>query len=279
MPENIRYLETNKDTSKDWGTVHPIDDARLYATIFGDRSGVVRGCECTSLGGNIIRISAGWGIIQGRRWELPAQEIAVQLGEGSSPQEFKLFVYIDSATVSCGVGQYQGTNWNIAEADTVSEGHGQSIAPIATYYASNALVTEVKLAQKLDSVGVVRFKTPTIPSATSEWSEITSDNQAFYGLADEHGFKYARLIPAGDMTCYNGFCRFNSAILRIVNFFYEPTDVAATNTTLQKSAGKLASGIWKRIPEGSSDGVYVIVKDLPPSDISLIVETSVRKEG
>ena len=55
--------------------VTPQDDARLYNFILSGNTGIVEGVEVTHLGANQLKVSAGWGICQGRMFTVEEETV------------------------------------------------------------------------------------------------------------------------------------------------------------------------------------------------------------
>jgi len=58
--------------------VKPIDDARLFEFMSQGKTGIVEGVEITHLGANQLKVSSGWGICQGRMFEITEETINAQ---------------------------------------------------------------------------------------------------------------------------------------------------------------------------------------------------------
>lgn len=76
------------------GTVSAEDDARLYEKLTGGLGGIVDGGVCTSSGGLVVHVTAGWGIACGRIFSWDADNITVT-GAGSGTVNGRLKVKID----------------------------------------------------------------------------------------------------------------------------------------------------------------------------------------
>lgn len=76
------------------GTVSAEDDARLYEKLTGGLGGIVDGGVCTSSGGLVVHVTAGWGIACGRIFSWDADNITVT-GAGSGTVNGRLKIVID----------------------------------------------------------------------------------------------------------------------------------------------------------------------------------------
>ena len=75
-------------------TITPTDDAALYDFFSSKQSGIIDGCQVTSLGDNRLQVSAGRGIIRGRSFVVEQEEIRAQLGTAEN-QKGRLSIKID----------------------------------------------------------------------------------------------------------------------------------------------------------------------------------------
>lgn len=74
--------------------VPPLADARLYELLSGGGTGVVLGCEITSLGGLQLRVGAGWVLIQGRCIAIDEETITVTPSTGAQV-DGQLLLHLD----------------------------------------------------------------------------------------------------------------------------------------------------------------------------------------
>ncbi|MDE7436795.1 MAG: hypothetical protein K2N01_13380 [Lachnospiraceae bacterium] len=65
--------------------VYPRDDAVLYDSII-NQSGIIKGCEVTHLGANLLSVASGYGVIKGRLFEITEQTIYARLSENGTIQ-------------------------------------------------------------------------------------------------------------------------------------------------------------------------------------------------
>lgn len=78
----------------DGGLVPPVADARLYEMLSGSAVGIVQGCEITSLGGNQLQITSGWGVCLGRVFQIEQETINATVST-SGEVSGRLFIAID----------------------------------------------------------------------------------------------------------------------------------------------------------------------------------------
>lgn len=83
----IRYIQMDNST------VASKDDRALYNQIYG-QSGIFYGCECTHLGSNQVKISAGRGIISGGTFEIEEETVNVDLSSQGNAKG-RLYIHVD----------------------------------------------------------------------------------------------------------------------------------------------------------------------------------------
>lgn len=78
------------------GEVPPVADARLWDFVGGGALGVVEGINVTTTGGLNLAISDGWGVVQGRAFEVSAETITA-IPSTSGIVSGRLLIRIDIA--------------------------------------------------------------------------------------------------------------------------------------------------------------------------------------
>ena len=76
------------------------DDALLYDWLSQNAVSLFFGCEVTSLGANMMRITSGRGIILGRTFEVQQEDFAAQLATPGSSWKGRVYVEIDTANAA-----------------------------------------------------------------------------------------------------------------------------------------------------------------------------------
>lgn len=76
------------------GLVLPVADARLYELLSSGAAGIVQGVEVTSLGGNQLQVSSGWGIALGRVFSVEAETVSAEVS-ASGEVDGRLLIHID----------------------------------------------------------------------------------------------------------------------------------------------------------------------------------------
>lgn len=138
---------------KQWNgqNITPLDDAILYQH-FESRSGIITGCEVTSLGGNQIQVATGRGIICGREFAITQETILATLG---SNLPGRLLIQIDTSNVSSPISFVtQAANPLPALVqDDINAGGTIYQLPIATYTVSTTQISDlVDVGVRLDSL-------------------------------------------------------------------------------------------------------------------------------
>ena len=82
-------------TLKQWDgqMVTSKDDAIMYDTMAGV-SGIITGCSLTSVGADMVRVSAGRGILKGRQFEIEEHTISVTLST-SGKKSGRVYIHMD----------------------------------------------------------------------------------------------------------------------------------------------------------------------------------------
>lgn len=73
-------------------TVKPINDAIIQDSI--EQTGIYKGCEITWTGTNVLHITAGYGMIKGRHFEVTEQDITATLSESGTIQG-RMYIHMD----------------------------------------------------------------------------------------------------------------------------------------------------------------------------------------
>ena len=76
------------------GNVTPQDDAIIHQTVFPG-AGVFKGCEVEVARSNVLHVSQGFGMIQGRFFEMYETEVSVQLEETEGTKQGRLYLHMD----------------------------------------------------------------------------------------------------------------------------------------------------------------------------------------
>lgn len=126
--------------------VPPVADARLYHLLLG-QTGVAEGCEVTSLGGTMLHIADGWGVVQGRVWSVPAQDISVTASASGTVKGrllLRLDTSLEAGSAAQLVTQAAETLPDLNQEDMLSGGSVYEL-PLATYSVSETSVTDLAM--------------------------------------------------------------------------------------------------------------------------------------
>lgn len=128
-------------------SITPSDDAILYDNIIR-HNGILRGCELTCLGGNMIRIGEGRGIIKGRDFIINEETILATLS-ASGTRQGRLLIHVDLMDVQEPI-KFQtqiGTNDTLPQLvknEDINYEAGIYQLELATYTASEIMLTDFK---------------------------------------------------------------------------------------------------------------------------------------
>ena len=124
--------------------VPPVADARLYHLLLG-QTGVAEGCEITSLGGTMLHIADGWGVVQGRVWSVPAQDISVTASANGTVKGrllLRLDTSLEAGSAAQLVTQAAASLPALTQEDMLSGGSVYEL-PLATYSVSETSVSDL----------------------------------------------------------------------------------------------------------------------------------------
>lgn len=144
--------------------VPPLADARLYALLSGGGTGVVLGCEITSLGGLQLRVGAGWVLIQGRCIAID-EEIVTVTPSTSAQVDGQILLHLDVSS-----DEAPGT-W-VTNAETPLP------APVQEDINGSGTIYELQMcAYKVDQLQVTELQTtyPVLGTAASYLYKATFD--------------------------------------------------------------------------------------------------------
>lgn len=129
------------------GLVPPVADARLYELLSSGAAGIVQGVEVTSLGGNQLQVSSGWGIALGRVFSVEAETVSAAVS-ASGEVDGRLLIHIDvsadDAPISF-VTQAQTPLPALVQEDINQSGTIYEI-PLETYKINELAISSLLLA-------------------------------------------------------------------------------------------------------------------------------------
>lgn len=161
--------------------VTPVDDARMYELMSGGQVGIVEGCTVTSLGGNQLKVSAGWGLCLGRQFVVEEETINADVST-SGDVNGRLLIHIDVSndTPISFVTQAAATLPELTQEDINGSGTIYEI-PLATYTVGEISISNL--------VSVAPTAIDLVSSALAR------------GYIEESGDGYIK-YSSGIMQCY-----------------------------------------------------------------------------
>lgn len=126
-------------------TITPTDDAALYDFFSSRQSGIIDGCQVTSLGDNRLQVSAGRGIIRGRSFVVEQEEIRAQLGTAEN-QKGRLSIKIDLGNTGTPISFVTAAGETLDNPIQQDINHGGSVfeLPLAEYTVGVTQITNLK---------------------------------------------------------------------------------------------------------------------------------------
>lgn len=140
------------------------DDAILYEWLSQNAVSLFFGCEVTSLGANMMRITSGRGIILGRTFEVQQEDFTAQLATPGSSWKGRVYVEIDTA--------------NAAQPISIKTVAAESLAPLVqedingdgtiyqfelyTYDASSTDISNLVRTAKTSEILLPKLQTLTV---------------------------------------------------------------------------------------------------------------------
>ena len=126
-------------------TITPTDDAALYDFFSSKQSGIIDGCQVTSLGDNRLQVSAGRGIIRGRSFVVEQEEIRAQLGTAEN-QKGRLSIKIDLGNTETPISFVTVAGESLDEPIQQEINQGGSVyeLPLAEYTVGVTQITNLK---------------------------------------------------------------------------------------------------------------------------------------
>lgn len=126
-------------------TITPTDDAALYDFFSSRQSGIIDGCQVTSLGDNRLQVSAGRGIIRGRSFVVEQEEIRAQLGTAEN-QKGRLSIKIDLGNTGTPISFVTAAGETLDNPIQQDINHGGSVfeLPLAEYTVGATQITNLK---------------------------------------------------------------------------------------------------------------------------------------
>lgn len=227
--------------------VPPVADARLYELLSGGAVGIVQGCEVTSLGGNQLQITSGWGVCLGRVFQIEQETVNAAVSTGGEVPG-RLMISIDVSggeTPAALVTQAQSPMPELVQENINQDGSIYQI-PIAEYTVSELAISGLK--EVAPRVGSPTLYTYTALLRLDAWS----------GSAEAG---YTQTVAAESI---DGGPAVTSA-LRLYAPLREPTGVKSTDETLAEVLRIVSEGV----AETGAGTVTLTVWEKPTADLQV----------
>lgn len=213
-------------------SVPPTSDAILYENATTG-NGVIHGCNCTASDASTIHIDAGYGVIQGRFFEIEDQTISVTLAP-SGTLLGQLYIHLD-----------------LSDADT----------PIDIYHEEAASLTAMTQQSGINySNGIYEIQLCTYDVSTSTISNVTDTFPTLVTTATLNSRTTWKTIATGVTTLTHDFTQYQEllvdvAIAGVVNH----ATIHLITASLNSSSKNYLTGFYR----SNSDcvGVRVIIKN------------------
>lgn len=258
------------------GIVYPKDDAILNDVMIG-RNGIVNGCIITQLTSNTLKISAGYGVIKGRLFEMTETNVPVKL-PASGTATGKVFIAInlstapyiriDSALVSNYSPQYSN-DINFTET-------GEYHLILSTYTADNTHI--ISFSTDYDTVS----GTNNMIKSYSDWANLSKSEYHIDGKLIRDRIKIFENITVTSNLWTN-----TVGTNPVIGTEKYPWEAAVSISGIDSNyypnvAYKPAdaiSGNFSSIAATGSNKLYISAKTKPDSDIVIAAVEFIRKVG
>lgn len=175
--------------------VPPVADARLYEMLSGGAVGIVQGCEITSIGGNQLQITSGWGVCLGRVFFIEQETINATTSTGGEVTGRLLLVidvYNGEAPIAF-VTQAQSPLPELVQEDINLDGNIYQI-PLAIYNIGKLSISGLRTVYPITNVSGIGIYTHTKSGTVHEFTGTGANGRA----------KMTADVQAGDTFTVNG---------------------------------------------------------------------------
>ncbi len=133
----------------DEAKVLPEDDAKLFNFMLGNKAGIVEGVQISHLGANKLRVSAGWGICQGRMFTVEEETITAKVSPNGELQG-RIIINVDTSAESpiSFITQAEKTLPDLIEEDLNHSGTVFQLS-LATYTINEIIISALKDSRKI----------------------------------------------------------------------------------------------------------------------------------
>lgn len=262
----------------DGSTVLPKDDAILYDMIV-NQCGYIYGCEVTWVGGNQVHISAGYGIVKGRIFEIEDMTIYAKLPTVSGKTYYGyMYIYVDLEDTEEPIKiitQVSTTEWTVEGGDFEQDENmnfinGMWSLVIANYTATSTAITS------FETVWEKVTGTYTSIEDFAEWSSV-----------NKTGYLVDALLEKKRILTFNNIGVVVSSWLE--NDTYEDYPYRAAialtgvdssyNVSVTFSLEDVMSGTFAPVALTQTGTVCIYANAIPDSKITIPTIQCIRKVG
>lgn len=185
--------------------VTPKDDAQIYDFVVGQQSGIVDGCEVTHLGGNLLQVSAGWGLICGRKFNVTTETVTAETSGGSAGR-ILIAVNLSNTNPISFETQSAATLPTLTQED-LNDGGDEYELPLYTYTITDNVISDL-----VDVRRMISMDRPSILEYQSTWNASTNSPSLLQTDLSKKGFVYSvttagaqfgYTFAVGDWLVYN----------------------------------------------------------------------------
>lgn len=236
-------------------TVTPTADARLYEFLSNRTTGVVMGCEVTSLGGLQLRVASGWVFILGRCVEVQEETVTVTPSSDGEVNG-RLLLRLDVSTDTPGVWVTQAqtplpalTQEDINGSGTIYE------LPLATYNVNENQIDDLTSVAQVALAPVAKLYEATF--LLDGWTAATGDAQT-------GGYAWQQTVAVEPLESTSPAVTADSEFLPQMGT--PKTGVAETDGILKEALTIIADGYTT----AGAGTVTTWVKEKPTTDIPVV---------
>ena len=192
----------------DESTVLPEEDAKLFNFMIGDNtSGIVEGAQVTFLGANKLKVSAGWGICQGRMFVIEEETISAKVSANGELQG-RIIINIDTSAESpiSFVTQAEKSLPQLTEEDLNHSGTIYQI-PLATYTVNEILISDLKDARKIIKNNIETVKRTADNAMPKSGGRFTDAVYANSGKSSSSCLRNIQITDSADTPQSTGYIK------------------------------------------------------------------------
>ena len=262
----------------DGSTVLPKDDAILYDMIV-NQSGYIYGCDVTWVGGNQVHISAGYGIVKGRMFEIEDMTIYARLPKVSGKTYYGyMYIYVDLENTEEPikiVTELTTTEWSIENGDFERDENINFINGMWSLVIANYTATSTAI-ESFETVWEKISGTYTSIKDFTEWSSVNKSGYLVDALLDKKRILTFNNIGIdvsswSENDTYEDYPYIAEIPLAGVDSYY--------NVSVAFSLEDVISGIFAPVALTQSGKVCIYANSIPESKITIPTIQCIRKVG